>query len=105
MFDQILAHRDEIAERVRFLRQLAFVVPAPDLLAAAAHMGDSVDEAAIDEREPVGIEGCRDRNAVRAVAVEKARRGAAERKILAVKGSEIGMVSPSTAGANSRRVT
>ena len=85
LFDQILAHRDEIAERVRFLRQLAFAIPAPALLAAATHMGDSVDEAAIDEREPIGIEGCRDRNAVRAVAIKKAGRGATERKILAVK--------------------
>ena len=72
-----LAHRDEIAEGVHFLRQLPFAVPAPTLLAAAAHMGDGVDEAAIDEREPVGIEGCWDRNSVRTVAVEKAWRGAA----------------------------
>ena len=73
LLHQILAHRDEIGERVRFLRQLAFAIPAPALLAAATHMGDGVDEAAIDEREPVGIEGGRDRNAVRAVAVEQGR--------------------------------
>ena len=48
-------------------------------------MGDGVDEAAIDEREPVGVEGGGDRNAVRAIAVEKAGRGAVEGMILAVK--------------------
>ena len=39
-----------------FLRELAVAVPAPAFFGAAADVRDRVDEAAIDERQPVGAE-------------------------------------------------
>ena len=47
---------DEIAERVGLVGELAVLVPAPALLGSAAHMGDRVDEAAIDQRQAIGGE-------------------------------------------------
>ena len=50
-------------------------------------MGDGVDEAAIDQRERVGHEACRNGDAVGAVAVEQKRRAAVELRILAIEQS------------------
>ena len=55
------------------------------LVLAAADMGDGVDEAAIDQRQPVDREAGGDRDAVGAVAVEQAGRRAVERRVLAVE--------------------
>ena len=53
------------------LLALAVRVPALALVRAAAHMGDGVDEAAVDQRQAVGRERCRHGDAVGAVAVEQ----------------------------------
>src|SRR5262249_30986162 len=76
---------DEVAERVLLLGELSFPVPAPALLGAAAYMGDRDHEAAVGQRQPVGRERGRNRNAVGAVAVYERRRGAAERRFLAIE--------------------
>ena len=55
-FDQIIGGGDEVAEGVRFARKLAFAVPAPAFLSAAAHVRDGIDEAAVDQREPARAE-------------------------------------------------
>ena len=52
---KIFGRRDEIRKRVLLVRKLALTVPAPALLGAAAHMGDCIDEAAVDQRKPVGL--------------------------------------------------
>ncbi len=70
MLDEIFASCDEIPKRVRFLGQFAFAIPAPALLAAAAHMRDGVNEATIDKRQSIGAERGRNRNTVGAVAIE-----------------------------------
>ena len=49
LFGEELARGDEVGERVRLLLALAVLVPAIALVLAAAHMGDGVDEAAIDQ--------------------------------------------------------
>ncbi len=48
-------------------------------------MGDGIDEAAIDERQAIGVEGCRNGDAIGAVAIEQARGRSVQRRILAVK--------------------
>ncbi len=48
-------------------------------------MGDGIDEAAIDQRQPVGRERSGDGYAVGAVPVEEERRRAVERRVLAVE--------------------
>src|SRR3546814_19260688 len=70
--------RDEVAEGVGLLLQLAIEIPAVALVGAAADVGDGVDEAAVDEAEAVGREGRRNANAVGAVAVEQQGSGAVE---------------------------
>ena len=72
--DQRASGRGEIIERVRLLLALAVEIPAPALVGAAADMRDRIDEAAIDQRQPVGGKRRRHRHAVGAVAVEQQRR-------------------------------
>ena len=48
---EIFAGGDEVGEGVDLLLALAVLVPAIALVLAAAHMGDGIDEAAIDEAE------------------------------------------------------
>ena len=55
------------------------------LVLAAADMGDGVDEAAIDERQAVGVEAGGNGDAVGAVAIEQAGRRAVERRVAAVE--------------------
>ncbi len=83
--DQRMAAGDEIRKGVGLLLALAVHVPAPSLLGAASHMGDGVDEAAVDEREQVGAEGGRHQRAVGAVAVEQERRGAVQGQVAPVQ--------------------
>src|SRR4029079_449888 len=82
---EMLARRDEVGETVHLLLALAVFVPAIALVLAAAHMGDGVDEAAIDEAERGGREAGGDGHAVRAVAVEERGRGAVEWRVLAIE--------------------
>ena len=75
----------EIVKAVGLLLALAVEIPAPALVGAAADMGDGIDEAAVDQRQPVGVERGRHRHAVGAVAVKQQRRAAIARKILAMQ--------------------
>ena len=90
---------EEVGERVGFLGELAFLVPAPALFRAAAHMGDGVDEAAIDQRQPVGREARVHGMAIGAVAVDQHRRGPVERRFPPIS-TETGTLSPSAAAAS-----
>src|SRR5262249_19875394 len=82
---EMLSDSDKVGESVDLLVALAVLVPAITLVLAAAHMGDGVDEAAIDEAQRIGGETGRNRHAVGAVAIEQQRRRAVERCLLAVK--------------------
>ena len=83
--DEMLGHGDEIAEGVGLLLPLAVLVPGIALVLAAADMGDGVDEAAVGQRQAVGVEGGRHGDAVGAVAVEQAGRRAVERRVAVVE--------------------
>src|SRR5262245_27333182 len=72
---------NEVVEGVCLLLAFPVLVPRIALVLAAPDMGDSVDEAAIDERQTVRIEGGGDGHAVGSVAVEQARRGPVEPRI------------------------
>ena len=73
------------SKRVRLLLALAVEIPAPALVVAASDMGDGIDKAAVDQRQPIGGKGRRHRHAVGAVAVEQQRRPAVAHQILAVQ--------------------
>src|SRR5512139_2128962 len=77
--------RNEVAETIHLLFALAVLVPAIALVLAAAHMGNGVHEAAIDEAERVGGEASWDAHAVSAVAVEQKRHRAVELGLLAIE--------------------
>ncbi len=76
---------DEIGERVHLLVALAVFIPGKTLVLAAADMRDGVDEAAIHEREPRRAEACRNGDAIGAVAIKQAGRGAVELCILVIE--------------------
>ena len=76
--DEMPRGGEEVAEGVRLLQELAVLVPAPALVGSAAHVGDGVDEAAVDQREAIAREARLDRIAIGAVAGEQKRRGAVE---------------------------
>jgi hypothetical protein len=69
--DQRAPRSGKIIERVRLLVALAVEIPAPTLVCAAPDMRDRINEAAIDQRQPVGGEGRRHCHAVGAVAIEQ----------------------------------
>ncbi len=73
---------DEVGERVDLVQQLAFVVPAPAHLAAAADVRDRVAEAAVQQRQPRDRERRVGRVLVAAVAVQQERRGTVARHVL-----------------------
>ena len=79
----MFSRRDEVGKCVRLGGKFAFAIPAPALVGAAAHMGDRIDEAAVDERQAVGVERGGDGDAVGAVAIDEAGRGPVERRVLA----------------------
>ena len=83
--DQRARRRLEVGEGVGLLLALAVEVPAPALVRAAAHVGDGIDEAAVDQREAVGRERRRHRHAIGAVAVEQERRAAVPRQVAPVQ--------------------
>src|SRR6185295_14101234 len=60
-------------------------VPAKAFVLAAAHMGDGIDETAVDERQAGDAEAGRDGDAISAVAVKQARRAAVERRPAAIE--------------------
>ena len=55
-FGQIFGDRDEIRESVDLVLAASGIVPTLALFAPAADVGDGVDEAAVDQREQIGIE-------------------------------------------------
>ena len=80
---QVLGAGDEVGERVRLVQHPPLVVPGLAHLAAAAHVRDRDDDAAIEEAEARFEENVRrHRDAVGAVAVEQQRAGRA-RHVLA----------------------
>ena len=82
-----------------FLRVLAVGVPAIALVLAAADVGDGKHEAAIDQGQAAGGEASGDGDAIGAVAVEKQRRGAVERRALPVKQRNRHRLAVARAGA------
>ncbi len=76
---QMAGGGDEIGKRVDLLFAFPVLVPGVTLFLAATDMRDGVDEAAIDQRQAVGVEGGGHRHAVGAVTVEQAGGGAVER--------------------------
>ncbi len=85
LFRQITRRGDEILEGVGFLFPLAFQVPPIAFVLASPHMRDRAHESPVGERQPMRVEARRYGDAVRAVAVEPARRGAVEPRILAIE--------------------
>ncbi len=82
--DEMAHGGEKIAEGVGLGGELAGFVPAPALLGAAAHMGDGVDEAAVDQRQAVGREAGVHRVAIGAVAVDEQRRAAVEPEVATI---------------------
>ena len=82
---QVLGDGDEVGERVDLVRQAAGIVPRVALLAAAADVGDGIDEPAVHQRQPLDAELGMLRVAVGAVAVEPDRRRAVERGVPAIE--------------------
>ena len=76
--------RDEVGEGVGLGLELAVVVPRPAQLGAAADVRDGEDPAAVEQREPQHGEPGVARDAVGAVRVEQAGRGAVGRHVVAV---------------------
>ena len=71
--DQRLGADDEVVERGLLVRHLAGFVPAAAEVAAAADVGDSKDDAAVEQRDARLRERRIDRDAVATVAVEEQR--------------------------------
>ena len=69
--DQRARRSREIVKAVGLLGALAVEIPAPALVGAAADMRDGIDEAAVDQRQPIGGERGRHRHAVGAVAIQQ----------------------------------
>jgi len=57
----VLCASDEVGEGVDLVELAAVQEPAPALVRAAAHMGNGVDETAINQRQPVRREARLDR--------------------------------------------
>src|SRR5690606_28574868 len=76
--------RYEVGECVVLLVPLAFIVPAITLLLAATNMRDCINKAAIDKRQAACGEGSRNADAVGAIAIKKAGRGAIKLESFAV---------------------
>ena len=83
--DQMLGDGDVVGERGRLVGEPAGVVPGVALLAAAANVGDGIDEPAINQRQPLGAELRMLGVAVSAVAVQPDRRRAVELGVLVVE--------------------
>jgi len=67
--DQEFRDVDEVREGIHLVELTTVVVPLPAHLGAAANMCDRVDEAPIQQTQPVGIEGRQATVTVGAVAV------------------------------------
>ena len=106
---QVAGDVDEVVEGVPLEHQPALVVPAPAEFLAAAHVGDGVDEAAVDQRQHGGAEGRVLRGAVGAVAVLVERRAAVARRVAVVEQRDgharaVARRRPDELGAVARRV-
>jgi hypothetical protein len=71
---------NEIAERIVLVFQLARLVPAPPLFLPAANMRDGIDEAAVNQRQNIGVEARRNADAIGAIAVKPERCAAFKRR-------------------------
>ena len=80
----MLRARDEVAERVFLLEQLAVIVPYFAQLGAAADVRDGEDEAAIEQAQAIGRKSRIDAVAVRAVAIEQQGTGSVPFESLAI---------------------
>jgi hypothetical protein len=67
---EVARDRDEVGKRVGLAPELAVLVPMPAFVGPAAHVGDGVNEAAIDQRKAVGAEGGGKRRPIRPVTVK-----------------------------------
>ena len=75
LVDQVPGAVDEVREAVALVQLLAVLVPESTQLAAAAHVGDREDHAAVEQAEPGDAERRVDADLVGAVAVEQGRGG------------------------------
>ena len=75
---------DEIGERIHLVELAAVVVPGAAHFLAAAHMGDGIDEAAVDQAQARRRKARVGGQAVRAIGVLQQRRGAIAHEALAV---------------------
>ena len=78
LIDQVPGAVNEVREAVALVQLLAVLVPEPTQFAAAAHMGDREDQAAVEQTEPGDAERRVDADLVGAVAVEQGWRRLAE---------------------------
>src|SRR5438477_1520862 len=81
----MLGYGDVIRERGPLVGEPAGIVPRVALLAAAADVGDGIDEPAVHQRQPLRAELRMLGVAIGAVAVQPDRRRAVELDVLAVE--------------------
>src|SRR5882724_5159020 len=75
---------DEVGERVALFVHARSVVPGLAEFAAAAHVGDGVDHAAVEQAQAIRTEADWNGDAVAAVAVEQQRSGGVARGVAAI---------------------
>src|SRR5258708_21630205 len=79
---------DEVDEGVALFVHARGVVPGLAEFAAAAHMGDGVDHAAVEKAQAIRTKVDWDGNAVAAVAVEEQRSAGVARSVAAIDDGE-----------------
>src|SRR5882724_9888484 len=79
---------DEVGERVALFVHARSVVPGLAEFAAAAHVGDGVDHAAVEQAQAIRTEADWNGNAVAAVAVEEQRSAGVPRSVAAIDDGE-----------------
>src|ERR1700694_1827577 len=81
--DEALSGSDEVGEGVALFGHATGVVPGLAKFAAATHVRDGVDYAAVEQAEAIGAEVHRDGDAIASVAVTKERSAGAPRGVAA----------------------
>ena len=102
--DEMVGRGDEIGEGVLLLQALAVFVPVIAFVLAAANMGDGIDEAAIGEGQAIGVEACRNGDAIGAIAIKQAWRRTIDLRVAMIDDGD-GHDLAIRSGASRRRVT
>ena len=71
---EVLARRDEVVEHILLVGEAPGIVPRLAVLAAAADVGDRIDPASLDPRQPGWRKARHRRNVEPAIGIEDGRR-------------------------------